>query len=469
MEIQLYPDRKKLKKCLILVGGSGDSIDSLQPLVRAISNVLPEHLICSFTFSSESNVDLLKQQSVELQQVLSKLESNCNFDAYDIFATSMGAYATVELLQDKQVCQKINSVIFFDPADYYQNLKIKSADEEITWSGYQPYKPIKPTISDKLMNLSTHLPSIHVVHCIVRNHGINGYVDSTHTMRDIDHSEAYSRLSTNMVKAFLLKAPFANQGQYLEVNNMPHGFLRDGNIQNNITIVASLIKRLLTSSLTSHYNVEITDKNLRQNLPKPGKYSLVFRNMFKTLSDNDMATSLLIDCLDNINLCLYRCLTDYHLIINLSEQLNLSQQDRLESLRSHTFCLIQDTISLVRSGNHFTCLLLNPLSNSGHQLSRQILAVLANKPDYEKFKTTINYARNLYDHPIGKDNKTNIMFIDNSGKTNVLQKKLLNIHDDLVNFSGSVDSHFYADTQRFLQLIGTTLTKLSYKPVTSEL
>lgn len=246
MNIQLYPPDKQLNKCFILVGGSGDSVETLQPFIKAVSVVLPEHSICSFTFSSQHDNNLLKQQSIELQQIFSQLESEYSFGTYDIFATSMGAYATVELLQDEQVRQKINNVMFFDPADYYQNLQFTSVDGEITWSGYQPYKPTEPTISDKLANLTGTSPTVDVVHFTIRNHGMNGYVDSDYSSRSIDHSGANPRLSTDMVKAFFFKTAPLNRGQYLEINNVPHGFLRDGDLVANVNIIILLIQRLLT-------------------------------------------------------------------------------------------------------------------------------------------------------------------------------------------------------------------------------
>lgn len=246
MEIHLFPTGEVREKCLLLVGGSGDTAERFTPLVEQLSKRLLKHTICTFTMSStcKEGESLLEQQAKELTEVVEQLVEQHKFAKFDLFCTSMGAYAAVKALVDPKYRQLFDKVIFFDPADYYLSSKFGSADGKLTWSGYMDYSPTEPLVSDELKQYQGEV-TIHVVHLTLRNHGTNGYVEAKYEDRGMDHVEAFPRLNTKMVKRFYENTPSKNRGTYLEVTDLPHGFIRDGGIQSNLVKVANVITRLM--------------------------------------------------------------------------------------------------------------------------------------------------------------------------------------------------------------------------------
>lgn len=227
-------------KCLILVGGSGDTSLGFKPLIRGLKKELPDYTIISFTFSSiASSGNILENQAKELDEVFQQVIKKKMINSIDIFCTSMGAFSTIRLISTGMAPNIIRRVIMFDPADYYKNTK---ADH--TWSGRDSYSPAQELISDELRNLSANL-LIDVVHLTLRNYGENGYIHEKFVDRGQDNIKGYSRLNSKMVKDIHEKIPAKDKGKYIEVSNVPHAFLRDGNIPNNIQSVAKLASSLL--------------------------------------------------------------------------------------------------------------------------------------------------------------------------------------------------------------------------------
>ncbi|MBP9670257.1 hypothetical protein KBD75_02555 [Candidatus Woesebacteria bacterium] len=244
MKITIYPSGPIQENCLVLVGGSGDTTEGFQPIVTKISEKLPDYSICTFSFSTHSEAEsLLDLQSRELDEVFSEITTKYNFKKIDVFCTSMGAYATIRLLNNKKYQNLINQVIMFDPADYYLSAKFANSDD-VTWSGPQEYNPIKPVISSELSTISGNC-IVSVVHLTLSNYGVNGYIQKEFKNRGIDDPNGYPRLSTEMVKAFYAKVPTTNSGKYIEQNLVPHAILRDGNIPENLDHVVDLISKLL--------------------------------------------------------------------------------------------------------------------------------------------------------------------------------------------------------------------------------
>lgn len=244
MKITIYPSDPIQENCLVLVGGSGDTTEGFQPIVTKISEKLPDYSICTFTFSTQSETEsLLDLQSRELDEVFSEITTKYNFKKIDVFCTSMGAYATIRLLNNKKYQNLINQVIMFDPADYYLSAKFANSDD-VTWSGPQEYSPIKPVISSELSTISSNC-LVSVVHLTLRNYGVSGYLQKEFKDRGGEDPSGYPRLSTEMVKAFYAKVPTTNRGKYIEQNLVPHAILRDGNIGENLEHVVDLISKLL--------------------------------------------------------------------------------------------------------------------------------------------------------------------------------------------------------------------------------
>lgn len=246
MDIQLFPAGEERERCLLLVGGSGDTAEKFSPLAEQLSQRLSHHTICTFTVSNSCNEgeSLLDKQSAELGEVMGQLISQHKFTKLDIFCTSMGAYVAVKVLINPAYRQLFDKVIFFDPADYYLSSHFDSADREITWSGYMEYLPKELLVSDELKKYEGEA-TINVVHLTVHNHGPKGYVDEKYEDRGKDHSDAFPRLNTMMVKKFYANTPAKNKGMYVEVSDLPHGFIRDGDIQTNLIKVADIISDLI--------------------------------------------------------------------------------------------------------------------------------------------------------------------------------------------------------------------------------
>ena len=99
MQIDIYPSSKQFSKCLVLVGGSGDTSEEFAPLVTELSKKMPAIAICTFNFSSQSLTEsILDIQTQELDLVFKKLTLDYNFNELNIFATSMGSYSTIKLI-----------------------------------------------------------------------------------------------------------------------------------------------------------------------------------------------------------------------------------------------------------------------------------------------------------------------------------------------------------------------------------
>lgn len=244
MKIFINPIEKLFSKCLILVGGSGDTSEGFAPLTTKILEKLPDYSICTFSFSTTSKTEsILDVQARELIEVFEQLTTHHNFQQIDIFATSMGAYATIKLLSSNKYASTIKNVIFYDPADYYPSAKFADSND-VTWSGPQSYAPNSKVISDELKQLKGEY-KITVVHLTLRNYNQDKYIDTNYSDRGIDHADGYPRLSTDMVRAIFEKIPLKNQGIYIEDPTVPHAILRDGDITANLERVSNMILAIL--------------------------------------------------------------------------------------------------------------------------------------------------------------------------------------------------------------------------------
>ncbi len=245
MQIFIDPSNKQYSKCLVLVGGSGDTVEGFAPLVTEFSKHITDTSFCSFNFSTTcSEGSLLDLQSQELQEVFKELTTKHDFNEINIFTTSMGAYATTYLLNNNTYSTIINHVIFYDPADYYISAKFAGSDDS-TWSGPDLYRPNKEVVSNRLKLIDSQA-KISVVHLTLRNYSKSGYIDTDFSDRGFDHEFGYPRLSKQMVKHFYHCIPVKNQAGYIKEAGVPHGGItRDGNIQANLHKVSLTCSLLL--------------------------------------------------------------------------------------------------------------------------------------------------------------------------------------------------------------------------------
>lgn len=210
------------------------------PLVEALRDKIPNSAVCTFNFSTHSDSEsLLDLQSRELEEVFSQLSSNYNFKEINIFTTSMGAYATINLLNHYIYSAPIKHVIFYDPADYYIGAKIADSNDS-TWSGSDIYRPNKEVISNRLKTIKSS-SKISVVHLTLKNYSKSGYIDKEFSNRGVDHESGYPRLNKHMVKHFYSCIPTPNKGRYIKEPSVPHAILRDGDISSNLARVTSTI------------------------------------------------------------------------------------------------------------------------------------------------------------------------------------------------------------------------------------
>ena len=244
MQIFIDPANIQYSKCLVLVGGSGDTAERFKPLVTNLHTKIKDSAICTFNFSDHAEAEsLLDLQSRELEEVFSELTTNYDFKEINIFTTSMGAYATTYLLSNNKYSDIIKHVIFYDPADYYISAKFGDSND-VTWSGSAEFRPNKEVVSNRLKLIDSQA-KISVVHLTLRNYSKSGYIDKDFSDRGIDHEGGYPRLNKQMVKHFYHCVPVKNQAGFVKESGIPHAILRDGDIQANLDKVTTTVSTLL--------------------------------------------------------------------------------------------------------------------------------------------------------------------------------------------------------------------------------
>ena len=242
MEIKIYPSKRYTKDYLVLVGGSGDTCEKFDNLARNISTLLPSKHIVTTTMTETSSLsDTLRAQTDELAQIIDKLITEHDATSIDIFATSMGAYSTCHLLANPKYQNILKKVIFLDPADYYL---ADNEDIKYAWTGFAKYDPTEEVVSSLLKNIQSDVV-VDVVRLSIRNYGPRGYLSNNYSERGRGDLAMYPRLNVQMVKVFYSKLPENNQGKYFELPGVPHGFIRDGDIPQNISKIAEVVSSLL--------------------------------------------------------------------------------------------------------------------------------------------------------------------------------------------------------------------------------
>ncbi|MFZ2025807.1 MAG: hypothetical protein WAV30_00785 [Microgenomates group bacterium] len=223
---------------ILIVGGSGDSKDSYDELIHRLIPLVPQQAIVTFSFRGvEEKIDMpLSQQIQDLKDVIGGLK---NRESVSIVATSNGAFSVAHLLGDPEWGKVIRSVVLLDPADHYGDTQ-ETVRSSRTWTGTDIYAPTRKTTSI-LMGEITSDVVVHVVNFTLRNYGKDGYTDEE--VRGIDDPARFARLNNDMVASFYSNMPEKNKGNYIEDNTIPHAFMRDGDVEKNMTTILSLLKR----------------------------------------------------------------------------------------------------------------------------------------------------------------------------------------------------------------------------------
>ncbi|NTU46838.1 hypothetical protein HGA88_04400 [Candidatus Roizmanbacteria bacterium] len=227
------------KDILIIVGGSGDTKDSFHDFISVLSKKLFGFSYVTFSYRGvETNREFpLVQQVHDLEQVVEWIKKNHNLPL-TLVCTSMGAFSTAHLLINNTYKEIIARTIFIDPADY----SLDADDGDGTWSGFENYNPTNPTVSSLMKEIDSHV-KVDVINFLLRNHGPHGYAPVEE--RGSDTPALFARLNNLMVKQFYDNTPLINRGEYIEDTQLPHAFMRDGDVKENIEHLHQLITSLL--------------------------------------------------------------------------------------------------------------------------------------------------------------------------------------------------------------------------------
>jgi hypothetical protein len=155
----------------------------------------------------------------------------------------MGAYSTSIVLTKAKYSEVIKHVIFVDPADYHLD---HTGNEISTWSGGDEYPPEYPTVSQELAKIDNPDLRVEVVNLTIRNCVDGKYVDSAERGKDFENGDP--RLNDKMVKSFYSNTPKRNKGRYVELNHVPHAFMRDGDISGNVKKISRMLGELIANN-----------------------------------------------------------------------------------------------------------------------------------------------------------------------------------------------------------------------------
>lgn len=243
-------------RVLVLVGGSGDNKEKLAPFVEQLEQLSLALDYVTFTFcGNDTDVEHpIHQQEDELERLLEWVQPK--YKSIVIVCTSAGAFSTSLILAKSNQKYTIERAIYLDPADY----PLDSAVWE-GWNGHSEYNPSGPTASTKLAEVQGGVV-IDVIYFTIRNFSVDGYVEPG--KRGIDHPSLFTRLNGEMVRSFYNNTPERNQGYYLELPNLPHAFLRDGEVVQNIGTLADLIAALLSGNLVEIEKWRRENSNLKE-------------------------------------------------------------------------------------------------------------------------------------------------------------------------------------------------------------
>lgn len=111
-----------------------------------------------------------------------------------------------------------------------------------SWNGIESYNPDDNLASDLLLKIGSDI-KISLINFTIRNFTKDGYVNVKE--RHIDNPECFVRLNNDMKMAFWDKTPKQNREKYIEINKVPHAFMRDGNIEKNIEELVEILLKIV--------------------------------------------------------------------------------------------------------------------------------------------------------------------------------------------------------------------------------
>ncbi len=245
--IDYYPSEKNSPKTVILIGGVGDNRKILGQIITAMYKINSKVNYACFSFlGTESNTPYpYSQQVKDLEAVIKYLIAENKDGELSLIATSAGAFSSVYAVCNKAFKDNIKKLVLLDPADYY--LADADKTEVHSWSGADDYQPEQATLASKISEI---IPQclVDVIHLSLKNYSAQGYIDEDFQERGNSHEEGYPRLNKEMVQAFYDNLPEINKGKFSQVEGIPHGFVRDGDVEVLIAKVASLLAEHIAES-----------------------------------------------------------------------------------------------------------------------------------------------------------------------------------------------------------------------------
>lgn len=175
---------------------------------------------------------------IDAQELLEHFRADRDYTSYVFIATSAGASVVANIVPEPIV--PVSQVILIDPADYYVS---PIGSTGLTWDGESEYLPENPVFSDSMKSIDSSVEKVDVIGFSLKNTLNHQY--APHEKRHIDQEGYYSRLNQQMVRAFYDKVPDVQKGKFRSVNEIPHAFMRDGNIRKNIRSLVRLLTNLL--------------------------------------------------------------------------------------------------------------------------------------------------------------------------------------------------------------------------------
>lgn len=235
--VDFYTSEKSSKEVVIFVLGSGDNRLLNRDLLNQLSAKLNRNVLCFSFRGREEGEDISPaQQLLDLEEVIQFLIEEDIAENISLIANSAGAASVTNSAVLGRHKEKISTIIYMDPADYYLSIEEISG----TWDGNDEYDPEGKTFSSLLSGLKTRV-IIHVVHYTIRNCKNGRYAED----RGRDYEDGQTRLNTDMVKSFYENAPQQNRGKYLEDSVIPHAYIRDGDVHENISRMTDIISNLV--------------------------------------------------------------------------------------------------------------------------------------------------------------------------------------------------------------------------------
>lgn len=228
---------------LLFMGGSGDGKHKFDALITQLfEDGFNKNVITTSYKGVDEKIPFpLKEQTTDLVDVLKWMKKNFN-QPVTLLCTSMGAFSITHVITQPELknIADIEEVIYLDPADYYLSDADKMNDQINSWRGNEKFLPREKVASDLLKNADLGSIKIHIINLLIRNFTKHGYVKPEE--RHIDNPKLFPRLNQDMVMHFYNNIPQNNKGEYIENYQIPHAFIRDGDLQKNVKMLSELLR-----------------------------------------------------------------------------------------------------------------------------------------------------------------------------------------------------------------------------------